>query len=101
MWEFMRHETPSVFVPHTKDGLKRVKDGNYAYLLESTMNEYLRARDCSLMQVGGKLDSKGYGIGTQRGTITALSHSTGTLLIFFCFLLFFYRFAFTLTIDFN
>lgn len=58
---------PSVFVNSTKEGIERVMKGNYAYLLESTMNEYITERNCELMQVGGLLDSKGYGIGTPMG----------------------------------
>ena len=52
---------PSVFVNSTESGIRRVKEGDYAFLLESTMNEYARQRDCDLMQVDGLLDSKGYG----------------------------------------
>ena len=57
---------PSVFVNSTHEGVGLIKQGKYAYLLESTMNEYISQRDCELMQVGGLLDSKGYGIGTPR-----------------------------------
>ena len=59
---------PEVFVDSTKDGLDKVLQGNYAFLLESTMNEYVTQRNCELMQVGGLLDAKGYGIATPRGT---------------------------------
>lgn len=69
MWKFMEKTSPSVFVNTTEEGIKRVKAGNYAFLLESTMNEYKVERDCDLMQVGGLLDSKGYGIGTPMGSI--------------------------------
>ena len=58
-----------MFVNSTKEGVERVRKGKYAYLLESTMNEYISQRDCDLMQVGGLLDSKGYGIGTPRGEV--------------------------------
>ena len=58
---------PDVFVKSTEEGIKKVKQGGYAYLLESITNDYLRQRDCELMQVGGLLDSKGYGIGTPTG----------------------------------
>ena len=58
---------PEVFVKSTEEGIKKVKQGGYAYLLESITNDYLRQRDCELMQVGGLLDSKGYGIGTPTG----------------------------------
>lgn len=36
--------------------------GAYAYLMESTTIEYVIERNCDLTQVGGMLDSKGYGI---------------------------------------
>jgi len=36
--------------------------GNYAFLMESTSIEYVVERNCELTQVGGQLDSKGYGI---------------------------------------
>ena len=60
---------PSVFVRSTEEGIARVKEGGYAYLVESTTNDYVRERDCELIQVGGLLDSKGYGIGTLHGNI--------------------------------
>jgi len=62
---------PRVFVNSTEEGIKRVKEGKYAYLLESKMLEYIVQRSCDLTQVGGLLDSKGYGIGTPRGMHTA------------------------------
>lgn len=68
MWDFMHQQDPNViFVNSTKSGIERVKKGNYAYLLESVMNEYITQRDCSLTQIGGLLDAKGYGIGTHQG----------------------------------
>ncbi len=63
----MSQAQPSVFVNNTKQGIEWVKTRKYAYLLESTMNEYITQRDCDLVQVGGLLDSKGYGIGTPQG----------------------------------
>ena len=67
MWNFMSNTQPSVFVNNTPHGIERVKEGKYAFLLESTMNEYTTRRDCELMQVGGLLDTKGYGIGVPQG----------------------------------
>ncbi|XP_041351805.1 glutamate receptor ionotropic, kainate 2-like [Gigantopelta aegis] len=64
MWAFMKDKEPSVFASTYVDGIKRVKQGGYAFLSESTMIDYITQRDCELMQVGGLLDSKGYGIGT-------------------------------------
>lgn len=37
-------------------------DGKYAFLMESTSVEYVIERNCKLTQIGGLLDSKGYGI---------------------------------------
>jgi hypothetical protein len=37
-------------------------DGLYAYLMESNSIQYQIERNCDLIQVGGLLDSKGYGI---------------------------------------
>jgi hypothetical protein len=67
MWAFMSNNQAEFIVNKTDVGIQRVKKGGYAFLLESTMNEYARQQDCDLMQVGGLLDSKGYGIGTPTG----------------------------------
>ncbi|KAL0175942.1 hypothetical protein M9458_028272, partial [Cirrhinus mrigala] len=64
MWTYMKSAEPSVFVKTTAEGVMR-----YAYLLESTMNEYIEQRKpCDTMKVGGNLDSKGYGIATPKGS---------------------------------
>lgn len=67
MWRFMENRKPSVFVPTYEEGIKRVLQGNYAFLMESTMLDYIVQRDCNLTQIGGLLDTKGYGIGTPMG----------------------------------
>ncbi|XP_053503645.1 glutamate receptor ionotropic, kainate 4-like [Ictalurus furcatus] len=69
MWNFMHSKQPSVFVKSTEEGIARVLNSNYAYLLESTMNEYYRQRNCNLTQIGGLLDTKGYGIGMSLGSV--------------------------------
>uniref|UniRef100_A0A8C6NVC5 Glutamate receptor n=1 Tax=Nothobranchius furzeri TaxID=105023 RepID=A0A8C6NVC5_NOTFU len=71
MWQYMKSAEPSVFVKKTSEGVQRVRKskGKYAYLLESTMNEYIEQRKpCDTMKVGGNLDSKGYGIATPKGS---------------------------------
>ena len=63
----MEKAEPSVFENDTADGVVRVRNskGKYAFLLESTMNEYYNQRKpCNTMKVGNNLDSKGYGIAT-------------------------------------
>lgn len=60
----MESARPSVFAISNKEGEERVVRGKgaYAYLMESTTIEYVVERNCDLTQVGGMLDSKGYGI---------------------------------------
>lgn len=68
MWRFMENKKPSVFVPTYEEGIQRVLQGDYAFLMESTMLDYIVQRDCNLTQIGGLLDTKGYGIGTPMGS---------------------------------
>ncbi|XP_064537513.1 glutamate receptor ionotropic, kainate 2 isoform X3 [Drosophila montana] len=68
MWRYMENRKASVFVKSYEDGIKRVMEGNYAFLMESTMLDYAVQRDCNLTQIGGLLDSKGYGIATPKGS---------------------------------
>lgn len=63
----MQSKQPSVFVKSTEEGIARVLNSRYAFLLESTMNEYHRRLNCNLTQIGGLLDTKGYGIGMPLG----------------------------------
>uniref|UniRef100_A0A8C4Z2C7 Glutamate receptor n=1 Tax=Gadus morhua TaxID=8049 RepID=A0A8C4Z2C7_GADMO len=68
MWNYMHSKQPSVFVKSTEEGIARVVNSKYAFLMESTMNEYQRGRNCNLTQIGGLLDTKGYGIGMPLGS---------------------------------
>jgi len=66
MWEFMS-ANPDVLVGTTVQGVQRVRDakGKYAFLLESTMNDFYNQRKpCNTMKVSDNLDSKGYGVAT-------------------------------------
>ncbi|XP_017488759.1 PREDICTED: glutamate receptor ionotropic, kainate 2-like, partial [Rhagoletis zephyria] len=67
MWRFMENR-PSVFVKDYDEGVRRVNEGNYAFLMESAMLDYKVQRNCNLTQIGGLLDSKGYGIATPVGS---------------------------------
>ena len=61
----------SVFVKNNREGVQKVREskGKYAFLLESSVNEYLNERQpCDTMKVGNNLDSKGYGIATPIGS---------------------------------
>ncbi|XP_041823097.1 glutamate receptor ionotropic, kainate 5-like isoform X3 [Melanotaenia boesemani] len=68
MWNYMNSKQPSVFVKSTEEGIARVINSKYAFLMESTMNEYYRSLNCNLTQIGGLLDTKGYGIGMPLGS---------------------------------
>ncbi|KAJ7409079.1 hypothetical protein WISP_116722 [Willisornis vidua] len=71
MWTYMKSAEPSVFTRTTAEGVARVRKskGKFAFLLESTMNEYIEQRKpCDTMKVGGNLDSKGYGVATPKGS---------------------------------
>lgn len=67
MWNYMKSKQPGVFVKSTEEGIARVVNSKYAFLMESTMNEYHRGLNCNLTQIGGLLDTKGYGIGMPLG----------------------------------
>ncbi|XP_033112961.1 glutamate receptor 2-like [Anneissia japonica] len=65
MWNFMQSTDPPPFVKTNQQGVNRVRqsDGKYAFLLESTVNEYHNQQlPCDTLKVGSNLDSKGYGI---------------------------------------
>ncbi|KMZ07266.1 uncharacterized protein Dsimw501_GD24375 [Drosophila simulans] len=68
IWRSMDNKKPSAFTTTYEDGIKRVNQGNYAFLMESTMLDYIVQRDCNLTQIGGLLDTKGYGIATPKGS---------------------------------
>nr|XP_049703804.1 glutamate receptor ionotropic, kainate 2 isoform X4 [Helicoverpa armigera]XP_049703805.1 glutamate receptor ionotropic, kainate 2 isoform X4 [Helicoverpa armigera]XP_049703806.1 glutamate receptor ionotropic, kainate 2 isoform X4 [Helicoverpa armigera] len=68
MWEHMSSASPPALVSSYEEGVRRVLAGNYAFLMESTMLDHRVQRDCNLTQIGGLLDSKGYGIATWKGS---------------------------------
>lgn len=67
MWRFMKENPANSFSVSYEEGRQKVLKGDYAFLMESTMIDYMVQRDCNLVQIGGLLDSKGYGIATQKG----------------------------------
>lgn len=58
---------PSALVKNNEEGVQRTLTADYALLMESTTIEYITQRNCNLTQIGGLIDSKGYGIGTPMG----------------------------------
>ncbi|XP_039967676.1 glutamate receptor ionotropic, kainate 2 isoform X2 [Bactrocera tryoni] len=68
MWRNMENKKSVAFTSTYEEGIKRVNQGNFAFLMESTMLDYIVQRDCNLTQIGGLLDTKGYGIATPKGS---------------------------------
>ncbi|XP_055610691.1 glutamate receptor ionotropic, kainate 2 isoform X2 [Uranotaenia lowii] len=67
MYEVMM-ANPDFLTSSNPEGLNRVKTENYAFLMESTSIEYIIDRDCTVTQVGGLLDDKGYGIAMRKNS---------------------------------
>jgi len=70
IWAGMINNNVDVFETSFKDGVERVlkEDRLYAFFAESTVVDYVTERQCELKQVGGLLDSKGYGIGLPKNS---------------------------------
>uniref|UniRef100_A0A4D5R939 Glutamate receptor ionotropic, kainate 2 n=1 Tax=Scolopendra viridis TaxID=118503 RepID=A0A4D5R939_SCOVI len=68
MWKTMQEAEPTVYCETNKEGIDRVMKGGYAFLMESTVIKYETERHCELMQVGDRLDNKGYGVATRKGS---------------------------------
>lgn len=67
MWAFMSSREQTVLVQNNEEAIQRVLTTDYALLMESTSIEYVTQRNCNLTQIGGLIDSKGYGVGTPIG----------------------------------
>ncbi|XP_077403369.1 glutamate receptor ionotropic, kainate 1 [Vanacampus margaritifer] len=68
MWAFMSSRKNTALVKNNREGITRVLTTDYAMLMESTSIEYISQRNCNLTQIGGLIDSKGYGVGTPIGS---------------------------------
>ena len=85
MWNYISAHQASVMVASSTEGINKVLQGNYAFLMEyvqsielmqswlfthrSTTSEYNIMRNCELTSIGGLLDSKGYGFGVPQSKI--------------------------------
>ncbi|XP_075751958.1 glutamate receptor ionotropic, kainate 2 [Rhipicephalus microplus] len=68
MWTVMSNNREDSLASSTAEGVERVRRGDYAFLMEAATIEYITDRDCQLAQIGGPLDSKGYGFALPRGS---------------------------------
>lgn len=78
---FMESAKPSVYTGGNAEGVERVRkeDGMYAYFMEAAAIEYNVERKCDLRQLGGLLDSKGYGIALPKDSPYTAAISAGVL----------------------
>ena len=96
----MESQKPKVFTSSNADGVDRVLEspgnfpaqtwlelnlllsGQYAFLMESNSIQYQTERNCELTQIGGLLDSKGYGIAFTPGNtiLSTAGHMEDTLI---------------------
>ncbi|XP_076467659.1 glutamate receptor 3-like [Babylonia areolata] len=70
MYEYM-NSNPEVLVSTPDEGIQRVRDskGKYAFLTDSSAIEYANNREpCDTTSAGPKLNNKGFGIATPRGS---------------------------------
>lgn len=65
MYKYMQ-EHPQLMTSSNEEGLDKAKKGKYAFLMESSTIEYSTQRHCEVVQVGGMLDEKGYGIAMKK-----------------------------------
>ncbi|XP_037041000.1 probable glutamate receptor isoform X2 [Bradysia coprophila] len=68
MWSRMVEMEPTPFVLTNMEGIERVRQGNYAFISESSIIEYATSRHCDLHQIGDLITSKGYGLAVQQGS---------------------------------
>ena len=68
MYRQMEANPKVSYVTSNEEGIQRVLNTDYAYLMESPLIDYAIQQNCNLTQIGGLLDSKGYGIATQQGS---------------------------------
>jgi len=78
---FMESAKPSVYTSGNSAGIDRVQkeDGLYAFFMEAAAIEYHIERKCDLKQLGGLLDSKGYGIALPKDSPYTSAISQGVI----------------------
>lgn len=74
--KFRKMSKEMVQMPSNPEGIKEVEKGNYAFFMESTSIEYTIERKCNLTQIGGLLDSKGYGIAIAKNSTRKRDYRT-------------------------
>ncbi|CAI5453929.1 unnamed protein product [Caenorhabditis angaria] len=69
IWERMQTSDPSVFVKSNKEGVDKVLNEKYVFLMESATLDYQVTQNCNLTRVGNVvLGSNGYSIALPKGS---------------------------------
>ncbi len=69
LWRKMRSFSPPAFTSTNAQGISRVRNGGYAFILPSTIGEYISKREpCDLITVDRFLMNRGYGLAVQKGS---------------------------------
>ena len=58
---------PTAMVNNTLEGVRRVKEGNYAFLWDSTVTSFHATTDCGVTEIGPPFDPKGFGLAVPPG----------------------------------
>ncbi|XP_070167336.1 glutamate receptor ionotropic, kainate 2-like isoform X1 [Polyergus mexicanus] len=66
MFNYMMAHADDVLMGTNEEGVWKVQQENYAYLMESSSIEYIKQRKCNVTGVGGLLDAKNYGIAMRK-----------------------------------
>lgn len=67
MHAYMTLNAPSTFVSSYEEGIRRAKEENYAFIMESASTEYITERDCDLQRVGHVIDYQLLGVMFPKG----------------------------------
>ena len=68
MQAFLKMTEEDSFVSHNREGIEKVLSGagKFAFFMESAGAEYAMAQNCGLSTVGGNINTRNYGIVTQK-----------------------------------
>ncbi|KAK3801146.1 hypothetical protein RRG08_006865 [Elysia crispata] len=67
MWAQMSEVEPDSMVENTTEGFQKVRNEDYAFFWDTTVNKYQTISDCDVMEIGPAFDPKGFGIGVPPG----------------------------------
>ncbi|XP_076446947.1 glutamate receptor ionotropic, kainate 2-like isoform X1 [Babylonia areolata] len=67
MWAQMSVTDHDSMLENTSVAFTKVKEEDYAFFWDSTVNKYHAMKDCDLMEIGPRFSPKGFGIGVPPG----------------------------------